>query len=76
MGKHRAGRTAGIGPRRGTTARADGPDEPRGRLFDQSDTEGPVSVSQVMAILELIAERRAQHVGSALGLADRIQSLA
>lgn len=79
MGRHSTGRAAGDAPRIGTTARADGPVEPRGRLFGArkvpADFRNSVSVTQVMEILERIAERRLQYVGTSLGLADRIQQL-
>jgi hypothetical protein len=79
LGKHSTGRAAGDAPRFGTKARADGPAEPRGRLFGakkvQTDFRSSVSVTQAMEILERIAERRLQYVGTSLGLADRIQQL-
>jgi len=40
-----------------------------------ADFRNSVSVTQVMEILERIAERRLQYVGTSLGLADRIQQL-
>jgi len=60
--------------------RADGFDEPRGRLFGQDERRATpsapaMSVLQAMEILERIADRRAQQVGVSLGLVDRIQSL-
>lgn len=53
MGRHAAVRTVGTGPRVATTPRAEGRDEPRGRLFDEMSTE------QAMALVErLVAPAR------------------
>ena len=52
MGKHVAGRTVGDAPRIVTTPRAEGHDEPRGRLFDELDTE------QAIALLERLMASR------------------
>ena len=75
----------GVLPRFGTSQRAQGLDEPRGRLFGQlsmgfepepAAASGPaLSVTRAMEILELIAERRTQHFGTSLGFVDRIQLL-
>ena len=53
MGRHLAGRTVGDDPRIVTAPRAEGHDEPRGRLFDELDTE------QAMALLERLMANRA-----------------
>lgn len=77
MGRHQAGRTAGFLPRIGTRTRVSGPEEPRGRLSDEGRPGAPalgIPVSQAMAILERIAERRAEQVGVSLHLADRIRT--
>lgn len=60
MGRHAAvGRTAvrtvGTGPRVVTTPRAEGHDEPRGRLFDELETE------QAIVLLERLTAARAQR---------------
>ena len=55
MGRHAAVRTVGTGPRVVTTPRAEGHDEPRGRLFDGLDTE------QAMAVLEYLEAARARR---------------
>jgi hypothetical protein len=52
MGRHVAGRAVGDDPRIVTTPRAEGHDEPRGRLFDELDTE------QAMAMLECLTANR------------------
>ena len=69
-------------PRFGTSQRANGLVEPRGRLFglpartasEQEETPA-ISVTRAMEILEMIAERKTQHFGTTLGFADRIQLL-
>ena len=53
MVKHVAGRTVGDAPRIATAPRAEGHDEPRGRLFDELDTE------QAIALLERLTANKA-----------------
>lgn len=76
MGRHQATRTAGFFPLISTRQRAQGRDEPRGRLSSEDVGVGQLggaSVSQAMAILELIAERRAERALQPSVWADRIQ---
>jgi hypothetical protein len=76
MGRHQAYRTAGGFPRIGTRPRATGPLEPRGRQSGESAGVGEVSelpLTQAMAILERIAQRRAESAGLTSAWADRIQ---
>jgi len=76
VGRHEAIRTAGFFPRIGTRPRAHGPVEPRGRqsseLHDAADAPA-VTVTQAMAILERIMQRRAETEGLTSAWADRIQ---
>jgi hypothetical protein len=76
MGRHVAPRAASFGSQ--ITA------ETRGRFFgrravlppEPAETLEPLlSISQTMAILERIAERRTQYFGVSMGLVDRIQQL-
>lgn len=66
-------------PFAGIRPRADGPVEPRGRLFsnhsESTDLMSGIPITQAMEILERIAERKALQVGVPLGFADRIQVL-
>ena len=76
MGRHEAIRTASIFSRIGTRPRAHGPVEPRGRQSDERQvvTEEPaIPVTQAMAILERIMQRRAETEGLTSAWADRIQ---
>lgn len=76
MGRHEAIRTAGFFPRIGTRPRAHGPVEPRGRQSSElhDPAEAPaVTVTQAMAILERIMQRRAETEGLTSAWADRIQ---
>jgi len=76
MGRHEAIRTASIFSRIGTRPRAHGPVEPRGRqsseLQDPAD-DTAIPVTQAMAILERIMQRRAETEGLTSAWADRIQ---
>jgi len=76
MGRHEAIRTASIFSRIGTRPRAHGPVEPRGRQSDERQElaeEPAIPVTQAMAILERIMQRRAETEGLTSAWADRIQ---
>jgi len=76
MGRHEAIRTASIFSRIGTRPRAHGPVEPRGRQSGERQVEADepaIPVTQAMAILERIMQRRAETEGLTSAWADRIQ---